>query len=229
MKTYFSWKKILIGLSVLLIGFIVTTCSITKKNIKSQYQKVLNGDPLDVIIVPGIPFEGKTWHQVMKMRVYWSVHLFELGLTKNIIYSGSSVYSPYVEAEVMKRYAVELGIPEEKIILEPNAEHSTENVFYSYHLAKKLGFENIALATDPFQSKLMKKFIRKKLKKKVKLIPIDFDLIHEQMTLPDPQIDTADLHVQNFVSITDRESWWKRFMGTLGNNIDYDSFEKVNK
>lgn len=219
-----NWLKILIIALILLTGGVVTTCSITKKNIKTKYQEALNSEPFDVIIVPGVPFDGDTWHMVMKMRVYWSFHLFEKGLTKNIIYSGSSVYSPYVEAEVMKRYAMVLGIPEENILTESRAEHSTENVFYSFHLAKENGYSKIALATDPFQTKMVKKFMRKHFKNQIEIIPINFEIIDEKMDQPDPKIDTTGLWVENFVSIKDRESWWKRFKGTLGENINYEEF-----
>lgn len=220
-----NWLKILFGGLILLIAGVITTCSITKKNIKTKYEQAASGEPFDAIIVPGVPFDGNTWQVVMKMRVYWSLHLYQKGLTKNIIYSGSSVYSPYVEAEVMKRYAMELGIPEENTITETRAEHSTENVFYSYHLAKEQGFTRIALATDPFQTKMVKRFMRKHFKTQIDIIPIDYDQIGTLMEQPDPKIDTTGLRVDNFVSIKERESWWKRFKGTLGDNIKYEEFE----
>lgn len=220
-----NWLKILLGIFIVLIGFVITTCSVTKKNIQRKYEQAVDSKPFDAIIVPGVPFEGDTWQMIMKMRVYWSLHLYEKGIAKNIIYSGSSVYSPYIEAEVMKRYAEELGIPAENIITEPRAEHSTENVYYSYHLAKQHDFKRIALATDPFQTKMVIKFVRKHFKNKLEIIPIDYERIESLMEQPDPKIDTTGLHVDNFVSITERESWWKQFQGTLGNNIDFSEFE----
>lgn len=69
------------------------------------------------------------------------------------MYSGSSAYSPYYEGEIMALYAIAIGIPKENVFTETRAEHSTENLFYVYLKAKKLGFTHIALATDPFQAK----------------------------------------------------------------------------
>lgn len=210
--------RILIGFALLLVGSTITMCSITKSNIKKAYQETLE-DPLDVIIVPGVPYEGESWHQVMKLRVYWSLHLFESGMTRNIIYSGSAVYSPYIEAEVMRSYSIQLGIPPEHTFSESKAEHSVENVYYGYKMAQELGFKKIGLATDPFQSKMVKTFTRKHVSKDIKFVPTDFDLMREYMDRPDPVINGDSLKVNDFVSIKERESWWTRFQGTMGRKV----------
>ena len=87
----------------------------------------------------------------MRYRVLWSKFLIDKGYANNVIYSGSAVYSPFVESKIMALYGKELGIPEQNIFTEEKAEHSTENLFYSYEIAKQMGFIKIALATDPFQ------------------------------------------------------------------------------
>ncbi|MGM0505436.1 MAG: YdcF family protein, partial [Bacteroidota bacterium] len=65
----------------------------------------------DVIIVPGVPFNDDFWTDVLLGRIYWSHYLYENGITKNIIYSGSAVYTPYIESEIMAMYGRQLGIP----------------------------------------------------------------------------------------------------------------------
>src|SRR5690606_38309843 len=95
--------------------------------------------PFDAIIVPGVPYDGVHWSETMMARVKWSKYLYDKGYAKNIIYSGSAVYTPYVEADIMALYAQSMGIPEEHIFSETRAEHSTENVYYSYRLAKEHG------------------------------------------------------------------------------------------
>jgi hypothetical protein len=65
------------------------------------------------------------------------------GSAKNVMYSGSSVYSPYYEGEVMAMYAAAIGIPKEHIFTETKAEHSTENLYYGYHKSRKLGFKKL--------------------------------------------------------------------------------------
>ncbi|MCR6640714.1 MAG: YdcF family protein [Sporocytophaga sp.] len=182
----------------------------------------MQSEPYDAIIVPGIPYpyENGNWHPVMKIRVYWSEYLYKKGIAKNIIYSGSAVYTPYVESKIMALYGEALGIPKENIFAETKAEHSTENLYYSYKMAQKMGFKRIALATDPYQDKLLRRF-GKKFKLDVTHIPIVFDTL-KQINKIDPKIIDSTAQVQNFISITERESFWKRWKGTLGKNINFE-------
>ncbi len=185
---------------------------------KLSYKIASKHAPFDAIIVTGTPIFNKQWDDVMKMRVYWSYILYKRGIAKNIIYSGSAVYSPYTESKVMRLYALKLGIPNENIFIDTIAEHSTENMWYSNKLAKKQGFTNIALATDPFQNLAMKKF-RKDYGLKIRSIPIIISEVHEYMNLKSPEIDISSAFVKDFKSIKERESLWKRIKGTKGLNI----------
>src|SRR5690606_31084056 len=145
--------------------------------------------PYDAIIVPGFPFENGSWHDVMMIRVYWSHYLYEQGYAKNIIYSGAAVYSPYVEAKIMKQYGIALGIPAEHIFTDTVAKHSTENLFYSYQMAKNLGFEKVALATDPFQNAPLKRFAESN-DIDVDFLPIVFSTLKE-INKVEPPIDPS--------------------------------------
>jgi uncharacterized SAM-binding protein YcdF (DUF218 family) len=182
----------------------------------------------DVVIVPGVPFEDGQWSKIMKARVYWSKYLYDKGIAKNIMYSGSAVYSPYVEAEIMALYGQAIGIDKDNILTENKAEHSTENLYYSYHKAKNMGFKTIALASDPFQSKMLSSFAKEKLSNDVTFLPIVFDTLKTlEPTMTDPAIDYKSLLVKNFVALPKRESWWKRIHGTMGDNIDTTIYLKA--
>ncbi|HRV53643.1 MAG: hypothetical protein BWX95_01467 [Bacteroidetes bacterium ADurb.Bin141] len=179
----------------------------------------------DIIVVPGVPLVNGQWSDVMKARVYWSKYLFDKGIARNIMYSGSSVYTPYKEGEVMAMYAKAIGIPAEHIFTETKAEHSTENIYYSYKKAKKLGFNTVALASDPFQSKLLKSFIKRKVSREVGIIPFIADTLRAmQPTMTDPVLDFSALKVENFTALPEREGFWKRFRGTRGHNIDKNAY-----
>ncbi len=173
----------------------------------------------DAVIVPGVPFMEPKWDPTMQMRVLWAIHLYKNGNTKKIIMSGSSVYSPYVEAEIMKLYAIEFGVPSEDIIVESKAQHSTENVWYSYKLAKSLGLNKIALSTDPFQTRMTYRFGKRRLKD-LKYLPVLFDTLK---TLPHnvPEINYLPLKIPNFVSIVETQSFGYRFRGTMGKHINF--------
>src|SRR5687768_612232 len=108
-----------ISLLFLLAGILlVSSCSFFRPRPAKLYKRALKEQPYDVIIVPGVPFDGKEWSMAMKGRVIWASHLVKRGIAKNIIFSGSAVYTPYVEAKVMSLYAQELGVPAEKIFIE---------------------------------------------------------------------------------------------------------------
>ena len=172
-------------------------------------------------IVPGAPFEGGKWGRIMKGRVYWAKFLYDKGIVKNVMFSGSSVYTPYTEAIIMAMYAEAIGIPRDHIFTETKAEHSTENIYYSYQKAKQLGFKNIALASDPFQTKMLRKFTRRKVDPTIQFIPFVVDTLKQmQPGMQDPEIDFQAAFVPDFKSITKRESFWKRLRGTMGKNID---------
>lgn len=176
----------------------------------------------DAIIVPGIQFVEPAWDKVLQMRLIWAKHLYDRGIAKNIITSGSSCYTPYVEARIMAAYLVAMGVPQEHILIEDRAEHSTENLWYGYKLAKKRGFKTIALASDPFQSKLLYRFAKKRTHREVYFLPVIFDTLR---TLPHdtPVVNYQALKVANFVPITEKYSKRQRFRGTMGKNIDYNA------
>jgi DUF218 domain len=199
-------------------------CFSSKKMPAEHLAKADGMKPFDAIIVPGVPFKNGNWDSVMKARVLWSYVLYKGGYTKNIIYSGSSVYSPYYESVIMGLYAEQLGIPRAHIFFEKQARHSTENVYYSYLLAQKHGFKSIALATDPFQSSMLRSFTRKRFTSPIYLLPFVNDTVKEYNHL-NPTIDPTPAKADNFTSITKTESFWHRFRGTMGKDIDWSQYK----
>jgi uncharacterized SAM-binding protein YcdF (DUF218 family) len=209
-------KKLLILL--ILSTFLVPGCTkLYYRSAEKAFHQGLKDQPYDVIIVPGFPYQGKEWDMVHKMRIHWAYYLFNKGYTKNIIFSGSAVATPFVESKVMGYYAEALGVPKENIFTEEKAEHSTENVYYSYRLAKKLGFKKIALATDPFQSSYMGKFMRK-FELPVALLPTVIDTL-KGLDLYEPEINPKPALVEGFVKLSERENFFQRLKGTMGQYI----------
>lgn len=223
MSSYKSNLKFVFLLFVTLI--LLQSCSFSSRKTVRMLEKVSN-ESYDLVVVPGVPLENGKWSDVMKARIYWSKFLFDKGIAKNIMYSGGAVYTPYVEAEVMALYAEAIGIPKENIYTESKAEHSTENIYYSYKKAKKLKFKKIALASDPFQTKMIKRFTISNVSKDVALIPIVFDSLRKiEPTMIDPNIDFNKAFVSDFVSLPDRKSFWVRLQGTMGKDIDERAYQ----
>lgn len=208
--------KVVIGVHVFIVFALVFTYCSFKRYAHKSYAQAKKDKPFDVIIVPGVPYEKEETTAVMKLRILWAKHLYDSGYTHHIIFSGSSVYSPFYEGIAMKLIADSLGIPASHTFAETKAEHSTENVYYSWKLAKEKGFEKIALATDPFQSRMVKSFARKYCPG-VKHIPVIYPLL--DMKTPLPLIDTTLCYNENFVSLREREGFWKRLQGTRGKRV----------
>ena len=173
--------------------------------------------PLDAIIVPGVQFNGYKWNEVMQWRVYWSVYLYKKGIAKNVIYSGAAVYSPYTESMIMAMYAHKMGVPADHIFVETKAEHTTENMYYSYQLAKTKGFKTIGFATDPFQSNMITPYI-KKFKLDVSLVPIVIPFLYKEV-MHDYEIEISKAYQLNFVSIEERETPEERKFYSKGGRI----------
>ncbi|MDO9254517.1 MAG: YdcF family protein [Bacteroidales bacterium] len=203
----------------------LNSCSFSKKASDKLLSKA-SEKSYDVIIVPGVPLENGKWSNIMKARIYWSKFLFDKGIAKNIMFSGSAVYSPYIEAEIMAMYAEALGIPKENIYTETKAEHSTENIFYSHKLAQKLKFVSMAIASDPFQTKMLRKFTRKRIDGDIDLIPIVFDSLKAMpMGVREPEIDIQKAFVQGFIPLPERENLMQRLRGTWGGDLFKDTLK----
>ena len=199
-----------------MLTFILTGCTFSRYA-KKSYEYAEKMKPFDAIIVPGLPYDGENTSSVLEMRMLWAKHLYDEGFTRNIIFCGSAVYTPFVESIAMKVMSDSMGIPSNFTFSETEAEHSTENVYYSWKMAQGLGFKKIALATDPFQAVMLRKFVRKHTPN-VEIIPVVFNKIDmENYSLP--EIDTTSSFRRDFVSIKEREGFFERLRYTFGKRI----------
>ncbi|CAG5072078.1 hypothetical protein DYBT9623_04015 [Dyadobacter sp. CECT 9623] len=189
------------------------------RSAEKEYHKGMKQQPYDAIVVPGFPYDGKKWDMVLQLRIHWAHYLYSKGYTKNIIFSGSAVATKYIESRVMANYAEALGVPREHLFTEERAQHSTENIYYSYRLAKDQGFTKIALSTDPIQSSYMKRFI-KRFELPIGLLPTVIDTV-KTLNLYEPKIDVTNAIAENFQKLSDRENFFQRFQGTMGKYIEW--------
>ena len=211
-------KKYILRVLSLVLIFTVNSCSIYYEKFytepKTYFDKSTINKPYDAIIVPGFPHYKDSITVVVKTRVYWAKFLFDKGFAKNIIFSGSAVYTPYFESEIMAKYAEQIGIPKEHIFIENKAEHSIENLYYSLELAKKLHFEKTALVTEVTQSSFIRSLNNHRFKLKTDYIPIIYDSIIN--IKEEIKFNQDSLFIENFSSLTLRENKIKRLYGTRG-------------
>jgi uncharacterized SAM-binding protein YcdF (DUF218 family) len=212
------------GWGFLSVVLLVNSCAYSSRASRNLLEESM-AKGYDIIVIPGVPFENGHWSLTMKGRIYWSKYLYDRGIARNVMYSGSAVYSPYNEAGIMALYAEKIGIPRGNIFTEEMAEHSTENIFYSYRKARKLGYNSVALASDPFQTKMLKAFTHKKVSPDVGLIPIVYDTLQAmESKMTDPEIDPQSAFEGDFIPLPQRENFFKRFRGTRGLDIDTSAY-----
>ena len=214
-------KLILLGV---LASLLSTSCA-DQKFAQKYFAKAKKSEPYDAIIVTGIPYNDSTNSGlIFTARVLWAKYLYDHGIAKNIIFSGSAVSTPYYEGKAMKIVADSLGVPANHTFAEIRAEHSTENAWYGLKMAKKMGFKRIALAADPFQVKLLRGFLKKRCDN-MDYIPIVYDSVianRNNWQAQMPKVDFSGAYEPKFVKLSDRESFWTRFSGTRGKHINFD-------
>lgn len=103
----------------------------------------------DAVIVPGCPSEDDGSLSPCQMsRAAWAAILWQRGLAGAFITSGAAVHSRYVEADAIAAGMTALGVPPDRIFIEPNALHTDENMYFSLRIARALGFAHLAVASQ---------------------------------------------------------------------------------
>lgn len=97
-----------------------------------------------ILLVPGFgpEKEGVRIHEKGIVRCKMAAERFKRGLAPFIVVSGGHVYpfrTPFSEALEMRRYLIEeLDIPQEVVIIEPHARHTTTNIRNATRLLYRL-------------------------------------------------------------------------------------------
>ena len=206
------------AIGVIGLFLLLSSCYFLGPSASKRYACAINAAPIDVAIVPGLPLRNGQWDTLLKARILWSYFLYKKGIVRNVIYSGNAVYTHFKEGKAMAAYAQALGIPKEHIFIDTLAEHSTENLFYSYRIAEANGFRSMAIATDPFQCALLYKFSRKNFNTPFYFLPIIEDSICNLSYLS-PDIDTTIAYVSGFVPISQKENYRQRIHASRGGKV----------
>ncbi|MDR0269448.1 YdcF family protein [Paenibacillus sp.] len=111
----------------------------------------LNGTS-DVGIVLGASMWGDSPSPGLKERLDEALKLYREKKFKSIIVSGGldKPEYKYTEAEGMRNYLVEQGVPEASIILENKARSTYENLLYSQEIMEEYGFSSAVIVTHQY-------------------------------------------------------------------------------
>lgn len=105
--------------------------------------------PFGAIVIPGCPVEADgALSRCLLSRVLWGAVLWERGYAERFIVSGGAVYSPWAEADAMAAGLAALGVPADRIQLEPHALHTDENMYNAAQIARALGIDEVAVASN---------------------------------------------------------------------------------
>lgn len=114
----------------------------------------------DVILVPGYTpldqvYAEQALHPITKERLLRAVIEFEQAHAPFILVSGGNVHpdnTPFNEALQMKRFLTDGGFPEERVFIEPCAQHSHTNLRNSARLMLSAGLTRAVITTSADQA-----------------------------------------------------------------------------
>lgn len=85
---------------------------------------------------------------VMRSRVEKAVKLWQEGKVKKLFFTGGRVRNTYIESEIMKDYAIKLGVPEELIVTEKESVSTYHNMMKSKNVMEAEGLHSCVVVTN---------------------------------------------------------------------------------
>ena len=184
-----------------LVVAVASGCATAKYN--------LNGapaQPFDALVVPGCPCnDDGALTRCQMARAGWAAMVWERGWARHVIVSGAAVHSPYVEAEAIAEAMTLLGVPPDKIYLEPDALHTDENMYNSLQIARLLGLRTVAVTGEwggPRGSCQM----MESWGQPCRALPADFTALVPKLNAARPGLDRIRARrADDYVSLAERE------------------------
>lgn len=108
----------------------------------------------DAAIVLGAALWNDQPSPGLKERLDHAYKLYKEGTVDKFILTGGLDHngSTLTEAEGMRRYLIARGIPQQKLLLEPKATSTYENLLYSNTIAKEEQFKKIIIVTHDYHA-----------------------------------------------------------------------------
>jgi uncharacterized SAM-binding protein YcdF (DUF218 family) len=107
-------------------------------------------DHFDTLIVLGTPAESDgTPSPEQRERTLEGVREYKAGVAPRIIMTGGPAHNQYVEAEVMRKLAIEQGVPASAVIAEGQALNTIQNIFYSERIMATNHWTNAEVISSP--------------------------------------------------------------------------------
>jgi len=141
------------GLLLALAATFATCFVLSYRSIDSRSGRVDTG-PADVIIVLGSAvWPNEQPSPSLRARTERAIELYRHGHASHLILSGGLGRHPPEEAEVMRRLAVEAGIPDEVLVLDEEARSTRESLVRGREIMQQGGWDTAIIVSDPFHIK----------------------------------------------------------------------------
>lgn len=107
--------------------------------------------PAEAIIVLGAAAYDARPSPVFEQRIVHGIHLHEQGLAGWLIFTGGfgGEGARFAESEVARRYAIEHGVPEDRILIETVSRTTRENLEQAAMLMRERDMRRAIVVSDP--------------------------------------------------------------------------------
>ncbi len=123
------------------VSFVVMCLYISNVNSRQVTPDDLPEDA--VILVYGAGLQGERPGKALQKRLNTALELYEVNESATIIVSGGQGDNEVrPEAEAMKEYLCERGVPDEKVLMEDKSRNTIQNINYSFEIIKEADLED---------------------------------------------------------------------------------------
>lgn len=110
------------------------------------------GDADAVVVLGAKVLPGGAPTPALAARTELGIRLWKEGRARFLVFTGGLGTNPPAEAEVMRRIALDKGVPNEAIIVEDRSHCTLESARLVGEIARSKGWTTVIVATDPFHT-----------------------------------------------------------------------------
>jgi len=115
----------------------------------------------DVIIILGAAQANGVPRPVLRGRLYHGINLYQQGHARYLLFSGGSKPGDrYSEAETGRRYALQHGVPDDAILVEPASRTTMQSLQACAQIMRAHGLHRAILVSDPFHTFRLRRMAR---------------------------------------------------------------------
>ena len=108
----------------------------------------------DAAIVLGAAVWGNEPSPVFRERINHAINLYQQQQIDYIIFTGAQgEVSELAESIVAKKYAIDLGVPANKILIETQSRTTFQNLYYAKQVAQGYQLDSFLIVSDPLHMK----------------------------------------------------------------------------